>query len=78
MLGEVSTEDLGSDAATRRYFAEAPAGAGNTGRYTFGPATATVVDPTDFSDDPDREQGSTEENFGGTDTNTVVGPSTET
>ncbi|PSP78229.1 hypothetical protein BRC88_11025 [Halobacteriales archaeon QS_4_69_225] len=78
VLGEVSTDDLGSDAATRQYFAEAPTGADNTGRYTFGPATATAVDPTDFSDDPDRERGSTEENFGGTDTNTVVGPSTET
>ena len=77
VLGTVSSEGLGSEAATRQYFAEAPTGAGNTGRYTFGPATAVAVDPTDFSDDPSRTQGSTSEEFGGTDANTVVGPSTE-
>ena len=63
---------------TFAYFAEAPdEGAGDTGTYTFGPATAVAVDPETFEGDPDRKQGSTEENFGGTDTNTVAGADTE-
>jgi len=63
---------------TFAYFAEAPdEGAGNTGTYTFGPATAVAVDPESFEDDSDRKQGSTKESFGGTDTNTVAGASTE-
>jgi len=73
-LGTVSTEELDDGPVTRAYFAEAP---DTTGRDTFGPATAKAVDPATF-DDPDRQQGSTDEEFGGTDTNTVVGASTQT
>jgi subtilisin family serine protease len=65
-------------ATTFTYFAEAPDGATETGTYTFGPATATAVNPTDYSSNPDKTRGSTEENFGGTDTVTVVGQSSET
>jgi len=75
---DVARSDLGTDAATLEYFAEAPSGASSTGRDTFGPATAEAVDPATFENDPDREQGSTSGEFGGTDTNTVVGVSTET
>ena len=74
-LGTVSTEELEDDPVTRSYFAEAP---DTTGRYAFGPAEAEAIAPEDFSDDPDREQGSTDEEFGGTDTNTVVGVDTST
>ena len=77
-LGTVSTEELDDGPVTRSYFAEAPENLNQTGRYVFGPAEAEAVDPEDFSDDPDREQGSTDEEFGGTDANTVVGVSTNT
>ena len=70
-LGTVTASDL---PVTRAYFAEAP---DTTGRYGFGPARAKAVDPADFSDDPDRTQGSTEEDISGTDVNTVVGADTE-
>jgi hypothetical protein len=75
--GTASTGDVSGDGSkTFIYFAEAPEeGAGNTGTYTFGPAEAEAVDPATF-DDPNRTQGSTAEEFGGTDTNTVVGAST--
>jgi hypothetical protein len=56
------------------YFAEAP---DRTGTYTFGPARAEAVEPADFSGDPDKKQGSTSEEFGGTDTNTVAGADTD-
>ena len=50
-----------------------------TGVYSLGPAEATVVTPDvpgdDTNDSLDGDQAVT---FGGTDTNTVVGPSTET
>ena len=75
--GTASAGDVSGDGSkTFVYFAEAPdEGADDTGTYTFGPAEAEAVDPRTF-DDPDREQGSTSEEFGGTDTNTVVGAST--
>lgn len=75
---DVAQGDLGTDAATLEYFAEALSGASSTGRDTFGPAEAEAVDPATFEDHPDREQGSTSGEFGGTDTNTVVGASIET
>ncbi|PSQ18488.1 hypothetical protein BRD02_00465 [Halobacteriales archaeon QS_8_69_73] len=50
------------------YYAEAPEGATATGRYTFGPAEATA---TVGGDEVTVE-------FAGTDTDTVVGPSTGT
>ena len=55
------------------YFAEAP---DRTGTYTFGPARAEAVEPADFSGNSDKKQGSTSEEFGGTDTNTVAGADT--
>jgi hypothetical protein len=75
--GTASAGDVSGDGSkTFVYFAEAPEeGADNTGTYTFGPAEATAVSPEAF-DDPNRTQGSTSEEFGGTDTNTVVGAST--
>ncbi|PSP78230.1 hypothetical protein BRC88_11030 [Halobacteriales archaeon QS_4_69_225] len=75
--GTASADDVSGDGSkTFAYFAEAPEeGADDTGTYTFGPAEATAVNPETF-DDPNRTQGSTSEEFGGTDTNTVVGAST--
>ncbi|PSQ13598.1 hypothetical protein BRD02_12285, partial [Halobacteriales archaeon QS_8_69_73] len=75
--GTASTSDVSGDGnKTFFYFAEAPdEGADDTGTYTFGPAEAEAVDPQTF-DDPNRTQGSTSEEFGGTDTNTVAGAST--
>jgi subtilisin family serine protease len=68
-LGSITEQDLqdaGDEGVTRTYFVEAT---GSTGRYTFGPATATVEEKDDgveFSDDETAE-------VGGTDTNTIVG-----
>ena len=74
--GEVTAAEVDEDGeVTFTYFAEAPSGAAETGQYTFGPATATAVDPESF-DEEEREQGSAESEFGGTDTNYVVGPDT--
>ena len=80
--GTVTFEDTvtadqvaGDSTVTFEYFAEAPEGAAQTGAYGFGPAEAEAIDPREFQDDPDRTQGSTSGTFGGTDTNTVVGPS---
>ena len=78
-LGTVSASDVGDDSnVTRTYFAEAPDGATETGTYTFGPAEAVAVSPKTFETDDSREKGSTKENFGGTDSATVVGQSSET
>ncbi len=77
-LGTVSTSELSEDSVTRLYFVEAPEGTDGTGTYTFGPAEAEAVEPETFENDPGRKQGSTEEEFGGTDTNAVVGVDTET
>ena len=77
--GTVSAEEVaGDESVDLVYFAEAPEGAAQTGAYGFGPAEAEAIDPSEFQDDPDRTQGSTSGTFGGTETNTVVGPSTET
>lgn len=64
-LGTVTDDQIGTDAAERHYFVEAT---GDTGRYTFGPATATV-ETTEGSETFEED----ETTFGGTDTNTVVG-----
>ena len=56
------------DALELEYYAEAPEGATATGRYTFGPAEATAT--------VDGDEVTVE--FAGTDTDTVVGPSTGT
>ncbi len=56
------------DPVELEYYAEAPEGATETGRYTFGPAEAAA---TIEGDEVTVE-------FAGTDTNTVVGVSTET
>jgi hypothetical protein len=71
----VTADDVDGGEVTFTYFAEAPSGAAETGQYTFGPATAEAVDPETF-DEAGREQGATESEFGGTDTNYVVGPDT--
>ena len=73
--GAVTADDVDGGEVTFTYFAEAPSGAAETGQYTFGPATAEAVDPETF-DEAGREQGATESEFGGTDTNYVVGPDT--
>jgi len=57
------TVELGSGAATYRYFVEAPSA---SGQYTFGPATAVTSESL---------SGSESVEFGGTDSNTVVGVS---
>ena len=69
-LGTVTREELeeAEDGVTRTYFVEAE---GSTGRYTFGPATATATES-----EAELESDSAE--FGGTDTNTIVGVSSET
>jgi endonuclease YncB( thermonuclease family) len=69
-LGTVTREELeeAEDGLTRTYFVEAE---GSTGRYTFGPATATATES-----EAELESDSAE--FGGTDTNTIVGVSSET
>lgn len=66
-LGTVSRDELGTGAATKRYYLEAT---GDTGQYTLGPATADIerTDPNAH----DFENGDAD-TFGGTDTNTVVG-----
>ncbi|PSP44795.1 hypothetical protein BRC63_02140 [Halobacteriales archaeon QH_10_70_21] len=64
-LGTVTPGDVEEGSVTREYFAEAPEGADETGRDTFGPATATIGDEK------------VSDQVAGTDTNTVVGPSTE-
>ncbi|WP_435361023.1 S8 family serine peptidase [Haloarchaeobius sp. DFWS5] len=57
--------DPADESRTFRYLVEAPAGTENTGQYTFGPASAR----SDETDDDWVE-------FGGTETNTVLGEST--
>jgi hypothetical protein len=66
-LGTVTPADVDGDASvSRTYFVEAPEGTGNTGRYTFGPAEAeATIDGETVTDE-----------VAGTDTNTVVGAST--
>ena len=63
-LGTVSPVGEDDDPVTLTYFARAPSGPGQTGSYTFGPATATAVN-ADVSVE-----------IAGTDTNYVIGPST--
>jgi hypothetical protein len=67
-LAPVTPGDVeGERSAGRAYFAEAPQGAGETDRYSFGPATATAtIDGEAVSDQ-----------VAGTDANTVLGPGTE-
>ena len=60
--------EANDDALELEYYAEAPEGATATGRYTFGPAEATAT--------VDGDEVTVE--FAGTDTDTVVGPSTGT
>lgn len=67
-LGTVSTAEIEDGGVTRTYFVEAPSGLAETGRDTFGPATATVLDPSGLEN--------TESTVAGTDTNTVLGAST--
>lgn len=62
-FGPVDARSSDADPLTFEYFVEAPSGAQQTGRYTFGPATAVTSD--------DRTAA-----FGGTDTDTVIGPET--
>jgi hypothetical protein len=70
------SEVAGDGSVTFTYFADAPEGAETTGRYTFGPAEAEVLVPDVPADDTDGElDGDGVDTFGGTDTNTVVGPS---
>ncbi|PSP81130.1 hypothetical protein BRC88_02385 [Halobacteriales archaeon QS_4_69_225] len=78
--GTVSADQVGDDGnVTLTYFAEAPEGADGTGTYTFGPAEAAVVEPDVPEGDTDGElDGDGTDEFGGTDTNTVVGADTET
>jgi hypothetical protein len=58
------TDPVGDgESVTLEYFAEAPEGVSGTGRYTFGPATATAAAADDDSTD----------DFGGTVTKTVIG-----
>ena len=75
--GTVTENEVDGDGSvTLTYFAEAPEGAETTGRYTFGPAEAEVLVPDVPADDTDGElDGDGTDSFGGTDTNTVVGPS---
>lgn len=62
-FGEVSAEAVADDSVTFVYFVEAP---DETGRYTFGPAEAIATVGDEARSDT----------FGGTDTNYVVGVST--
>jgi len=66
-LGTVTPADVSGEATvTRNYFANAPEGIQESGRYTFGPAEATVtIDGETVTDE-----------VAGADTNTVVGAST--
>lgn len=64
--GSVSADDVDDgDTVSFTYFAEAPEGPDATGQYTFGPAKVTDAAT-------DGLRGS-EDSFGGTDTNRVVG-----
>lgn len=67
-LGTASTGEVESGKVTRTYFVEAPTGVAETDRDTFGPATATALDPSDL-------ENATAQ-VAGTDTNTVLGAST--
>ncbi|WP_433632875.1 M14 family zinc carboxypeptidase [Halomicrococcus sp. NG-SE-24] len=69
-LGTVSADEVADSAVTRTYFVEAPSEVTETGRDTFGPAVATVVDPSRVE--------KSEDQVAGTDTNTVLGASTNT
>jgi hypothetical protein len=60
-LGEVPADG----SATFTYFVEAPDGPGGTNQYTFGPATAQATGSDESAA------------FGGTETNYVVGISTQ-
>ena len=75
--GTVTADQLeGDSTVTFEYFAEAP---DTTGQYSFGEATAEVVEPDVPGEDTDGElDGDEQDAFGGTDTNTVVGASTST
>ena len=78
--GTISADEVaGDESVDLVYYAEAPEGAAQTGAYGLGPAEATVVTPAVPDEDSDGElDGDGADTFGGTDTNTVVGPSTET
>jgi hypothetical protein len=67
---DLGTYEVGElrNGKTLTYFAEAPE---ETGSYEFGPATVELQGQTD-------ELSDIEADFGGTDTNVVVGSSTET
>jgi len=78
--GSITADDVaGGKTVALVYFAEAPEDADRTGVYSLGPAEATVVTPDVPGDDTNGSlDGDQAVTFGGTDTNTVVGPSTET
>ena len=77
-LGTVAASQVANDEIACVYFAEAPESADGTGTYTFGPATAEVVEADVPGDDTDGElDGDETDEFGGTDTNTVAGVDTE-
>ena len=67
-LGTVSTGEIEDGEVTRTYFVEAPSGVSETGRDTFGPAVASALDPSGLEN--------ADAQVAGTDTNTVLGPST--
>ncbi len=69
VLGTVTPSEVsGDDTVTRRYFADAPEGVGESGSYTFGPAVAEVT----------IEGETLTDQIAGTETVYVVGASTET
>ena len=67
-LGTVTASEIENGEVTRIYFVEAPSGVSETGRDTFGPAAAIALDPSGLEN--------TEAQVAGTDTNTVLGAST--
>lgn len=69
-LGTVSADDVADSSVTQTYFVEAPSEMTETGRDTFGPAVATVVDQSEVENADDQ--------VAGTDTNTVLSASTNT
>ncbi|WP_255151233.1 S8 family serine peptidase [Halorarius halobius] len=64
-LGTVKAEDIKSGEVVRSYFVEAPS---SSGQYTFGPASVEI--------DAEADLKGTTATYGGTETNVVVGTST--
>ncbi len=69
-LGTVSADEVADGTVTRTYFVEAPSDVTKTGQDIFGPATATVLDPSGLEN--------AEDQVAGTDSNTVLSASTNT